>query len=98
MQITIDDKVKDYCKEKSQDTFYLEVIKPKGSCGTSVPIPTVTFGIPEEIKDFHVYEDDDLTVYVKKNVKTRADKINFIMRGILFAKEIYPEGIKIQAL
>lgn len=98
MTVTVDEKVLNYCNEKGQDTFYLEVIKPKGSCGTSVPIPTVTFGEPDNLEDYHSFSENSLTIYVKKNVKTRGDSIRFIMRGLLFAKEIYPEGIKIQAL
>lgn len=57
-------------------------------------IPTVGYQAPEFPEHYDQYNVDDIVVYVKKNVNTINNKLEFVTSSFLFMTSIHVRGVK----
>ncbi|MGB3367583.1 MAG: hypothetical protein WBA54_08845 [Acidaminobacteraceae bacterium] len=58
-------------------------------------IPSVGYHVPEFPERYNIYEVKDITVYVKKNVNTDNDKLEFFTNSFLFLTTLEVRGVKV---
>ena len=61
-------------------------------------MPEVGYRIPEVPEHYNIYKVDDVTVYIKKNVNTISDHLEFVANKIMFVTTLDVKGIKTKSL
>lgn len=61
-------------------------------------MPEVGYLVPEVPEHYNIYKVDDITVYVKKNLNTSADQLEFVANKILFVTSLDVKGVKTMSL
>ena len=61
-------------------------------------IPEVGYRVPEVPEHYNIYTVDGITVYVKKNVNTTTDHLEFVASKILFVTSLNVNGVKTTSL
>ena len=61
-------------------------------------MPEVGYRVPEVPEHYNIFKVDDITVYVKKNVNTTADHLEFVATKILFVTSLNVNGVKTMSL
>jgi len=60
-----------------------------------VQSPTVRLGKPEIVESFDLYNVDGISLYLKKGIKVRNDRLHIFLRKFLFVKDLAVDGISI---
>lgn len=60
-----------------------------------VQSPTVRLGKPEKAESFELYNIDGISIYLRKGIKVRNDRLHIFLRKFLFIKELAVDGISI---
>ena len=94
MQIIIRDEVKAFLSKKNSKVLTVSVIQSGGGWCGSLSIPEVGYRVPEVPEHYNIFHVDEITVYVKKNVNTTADRLEFVVNKILFVKSLDIKGVK----
>jgi len=61
-------------------------------------MPEVGYRVPEVPEHYNIFKVDDVTVFVKKNVNTTADQLEFVANKILFVTTLDVRGVKNKSL
>lgn len=94
MNIILSDKFKDHAKSKNIQSLMIKYGKSCSSWAGSFKVPEVLKKKPEAMDEYDKYTTDGVDVYVHKGIKTtQKNQIVIRVRGFLFLKEIYVEGL-----
>lgn len=93
MEIAIDEKAKNYIKEKSQDNSINIVYGLVGAGWGASFKPLVKMGKPKDLKDFKSYEVEDVNVYIKETLAKKGE-IRISLSRFLWLKSLEIEGLK----
>lgn len=92
MRVRVDEKAKSKILEQNVKSVYcfLHVCYSWG--GQSVQ-PTVYVGSPENEKKFEKYEDNEITVYVQKNLDIPSDELLITTAAFLWFEKLVVVGM-----
>jgi len=94
MKISLTDKFKDHVQSKSIQNITIKYGKSCSSWGGSFRVPAVLKKKPEDIDNYNKHTIDGIDLYVHKGIKTtKKNELVLRVRGFLFLKEIYVEGL-----
>ena len=92
--VRLSDKFKAHAESKEIKTITIKYGKSCSSWGGSFRVPAVLKKKPEDISNYNHQTIDGIDVYVHKGVKTtKDDELVLRVRGFLFLKEIYVDGL-----
>ncbi|HAS72698.1 MAG TPA: hypothetical protein DCS67_00970 [Clostridiales bacterium UBA8960] len=61
-------------------------------------MPEVGYRAPEVPEHYNIHEVDGITVYVKKNVTTTANQLEFVASKLLFVTTLEVRGVRTKSL
>lgn len=94
MEIVLSDKFKEHVESKNIQNITIKYGKSCSSWSGSFRVPEVLKKKPEAIDEYNKHTIDGVDVYVHKGVKTtKENQLTLRVRGFLFLKEIYVEGL-----
>ncbi len=93
MDIKIDEKVREYLKNKNNNTLTVE-LEVSESCCVPASLPHVKLGVPEDPLKYDMFKKDDLTIYVYKGAVVK-NNLKLSLHNYLLFKEIEVSGIQI---
>lgn len=94
MKIVLSDKFKEHVEGKNIQNITIKYGKSCSSWGGSFRVPEVLKKKPEATDEYNKHTIDGVDVYVHKGVKTtKKNQLTLRVRGFLFLKEIYVEGL-----
>lgn len=94
MEIILSDKFKEHAQSKNIQNLTVKYGKSCSSWAGSFKVPEVLKKKPEAIDEYNKHTIDGVDVYVHKGVKTtQKNELIIRVRGFLFLKEIYVEGL-----
>ena len=94
MEIILSDKFKNHAKDKDIQTVTIKYGKSCSSWGGSFRVPEVLKKKPQEIEQYDKHTIDGVDIYVHKGIKTtKKNQLTLRVRGFLFLKELYVEGL-----
>jgi len=94
MKIILSDKFKDHADSKGIENITIKYGKSCSSWGGSFRVPEVLKKKPEDINNYNKHTIDGVDVYVHKGIKTtKNNELKLRVRGFLFLKEIYVDGL-----
>lgn len=92
MNISINEKTKDYIKKKTNDNSVNVSVIETSTGWIPFHEPTVELGKPSKEKDFDLYEVDDIKVYVLKGLREKG-KVTITLGHYLWIKILRVEGL-----
>lgn len=94
MKIILSDKFKEHAQSKNIQNLTIKYGKSCSSWAGSFKVPEVLKKKPEAIDEYNKHTIDGVDLYVHKGVKTtQKNELVIRVRGFLFLKEIYVEGL-----
>ena len=94
MNIVLSDKFKDHVESKDIKNITIKYGKSCSSWGGSFRVPEVLKKKPESIDEYNKYTINGINFFVHKGIKTtKENQLTLRVRGFLFLKEIYVEGL-----
>lgn len=94
MKIILSDKFKEHAQSKNIENLTIKYGKSCSSWAGSFKVPEVLKKKPEAIDEYNKHTIDGVDLYVHKGVKTtQKNELVIRVRGFLFLKEIYVEGL-----
>lgn len=92
MIVTVDEKARAFLAKHGDNTVYAYL----GSCrtwGGAVPQPAVYAGSPDSPSDYDVFEDNGITVYIRKDVKAEKDTLTVTLVKMLWMETLTVNGM-----
>ncbi len=93
MRIEIDNKVKKYLNKKCKNIISVNMFASDSS-DIHVATPVIKLNEPNNTNEYNIYEIDNITIYIHKNIRTK-DTLRFYLVNYIFTKSIDVIGIKI---
>lgn len=97
MDIYMDEKAKEYIRDKSLDkSIYITLIRRGGWVGVSEP--SVKIGKPDRLNSYDIYIIEDISVYILKEIGTLNNNIKIKNKKFLWKQFLEVEGLKIKQI
>ena len=94
MKIILSDKFKEHAQSKNIQNLTIKYGKSCSSWAGSFKVQEVLKKKPEAIDEYNKHTINGVDVYVHKGVQTtKKNQLTLRVRGFLFLKEIYVEGL-----
>ena len=88
MEILLNDKLKDYLKDKKSKQIIINSISTKVCCG-GVSLPVAKIGQPDSNRGYyHFHLADNVEVYVQKGIEAKNNKLFLNLKNFLIFKDI----------
>ncbi|KJS85305.1 MAG: hypothetical protein JM58_09000 [Peptococcaceae bacterium BICA1-8] len=95
MEIILDEKLKEYLKDKENKKIIINNISTRVCCG-NLCLPVARLGTPDDTKDYYLFHlDEGIEVYVQKGVDAKDNKLHLNLKNFILFKDIEIEGIKL---
>ncbi|WP_414151266.1 hypothetical protein ACIZ62_04055 [Acetobacterium carbinolicum] len=92
-KIKIDDTVLAYMSKKKKRDLTLTISSTGGGCCPTFEISEVSLKKPDQSDLFDIFQQNDVTVYISKNVKVIAPTLRFTLKKNLIGATIQAEGL-----
>lgn len=92
MNIIVEDSARDKIKAKNTDAVYCELQMCTSWGGTRLE-PTVYVGVPNNLGNFDRFEDNGITVYVKKGTPSVNGTLTITVGKFLWFEKLMVEGM-----
>ncbi|ABR47304.1 hypothetical protein Amet_1092 [Alkaliphilus metalliredigens QYMF] len=93
MELIMDSNTYEFVLKKGK-VIRVDAVIPKGCCGGMV-FPTVEVGKPVKSELYHELSLDEVTVYVKRSIDFKDDRVKIILKKTLFINNLEVEGAKV---
>lgn len=92
MDVKVEDAARDKIKSKNSDSVYC-YLRMCASWGGTTLDPTVVVGTPSRIADFNKFENNGITVYVKKGTPCPSGTLTILIGTFLWFEKLMVEGM-----
>ncbi len=94
MKIIIDEKARKLLEKNKTSAIYVFLGGCRSWGGGVIPQPAVNVGTPKDTDSYNTFEVDDITVYVRKDTKTKNDELTISTVKILWIDNLTVEGME----
>ncbi|HSH52296.1 MAG TPA: CC/Se motif family (seleno)protein [Bacteroidales bacterium] len=92
VQLHCDETTKNWIKKREKEVT-ISLLDPVGCCAGVVEL-VAKWGAPKDLKRYEIFHlDEDLTIYVQKNLPLRNNELTLKLSGIGPFKFLSPKGI-----
>jgi len=97
MKVKIEEKAKDYIREKTDsNSIHIRIVRTGGWIGVYEPL--VEMGKPSHEPSYDLYKVDDINIYLILGSKAYNNEINISLKKFLWFKNLEVEGLIINQL
>ncbi|ABY92584.1 hypothetical protein Teth514_1291 [Thermoanaerobacter sp. X514] len=96
MNISIDEKVKEYLKKKGESAITIKLVTADNCCVPGA-FPSVEIGKPKdnELDRFKRFDIDGVDIYVHKMIEVKERGLKIYMEGLSFLSRPAVDGVKV---
>ena len=94
MNILIDEDAVEYIKKHSKDNSVILHIKSEGNCCAAVQSPAIMLGKPEMAERFDLFNINEISVYLRKDIQAKDDGIHIFMKKFLWTADLAVDGMR----
>jgi hypothetical protein len=84
-----------YLEKKKSKVLTLSVITSGGGWCGPIMIPQIGYHVPKVSEHYTIYNVQDVRVYIKNNVNTVNNKLEFYTSSFLFITSLEVKGLKL---
>lgn len=85
-ELKIDNAVLDYMRKKRKSNLTLTISSTGGGCCPTFEVSEVSLVKPDQLDEFNIFKQNDVTLYISKNARVIRSTLHFILKKNLIGQ------------